>query len=59
MPPRPRERADLHWLIVGDGRQAAWIREQIVARGLQRTVYMLGRFTRWSACPSSSRAPTR
>ena len=38
-----RERADLHWLIVGDGRQAAWIREQIAARGLQRTVYMLGR----------------
>lgn len=38
-----RERADLHWLIVGDGRQAEWIREQIVARGLQRTVFMLGR----------------
>jgi glycosyltransferase involved in cell wall biosynthesis len=30
-------------LIVGDGRQAAWIREQIEARGLQHTVFMLGR----------------
>lgn len=38
-----RDRPELHWLIVGDGRQAAWVREQIQARGLQRTVFMLGR----------------
>lgn len=38
-----RHRPDLHWLIVGDGRQAPWVREQIEARGLQDTVFMLGR----------------
>lgn len=38
-----RHRTDIHWLIVGDGRQAAWVREQIQARDLQDTVFMLGR----------------
>ena len=38
-----RHRPELHWLIVGDGRQAQWVREQIAARGLQSTVFMLGR----------------
>jgi len=38
-----RHRPDLHWLLVGDGRQAAWVREQIQARGLGATVFMLGR----------------
>jgi colanic acid biosynthesis glycosyl transferase WcaI len=38
-----RHRTDIHWLIVGDGRQAAWVREQIQSRGLQETVFMLGR----------------
>lgn len=39
-----RHRADIHWLIVGDGRQAGWVREQIQARRLQDTVFMLGRY---------------
>lgn len=39
-----RHRPDIHWLIVGDGRQAAWVREQIQTRGLQDTVFMLGRY---------------
>lgn len=38
-----RHRPDIHWLIVGDGRVADWVREQIQARGLQDTVFMLGR----------------
>jgi glycosyltransferase involved in cell wall biosynthesis len=38
-----RHRPDLHWLIVGDGRQAEWVREQIRLRALQDTVFMLGR----------------
>lgn len=38
-----RHRPDIHWLIVGDGRQADWVREQILGRGLQSTVFMLGR----------------
>ncbi|KQV47045.1 hypothetical protein ASC95_26430 [Pelomonas sp. Root1217] len=38
-----RHRPELHWLIVGDGRQATWVREEIERRGLQATVFMLGR----------------
>ncbi|WP_457325720.1 glycosyltransferase family 4 protein [Roseateles sp. P5_E11] len=38
-----RERSDIHWLIVGDGRQADWVRAEIMRRGLQSTVFMLGR----------------
>jgi glycosyltransferase involved in cell wall biosynthesis len=40
---RLRERSDIHWLLVGDGRAAAMVREQIQRRGLTQTVYMLGR----------------
>lgn len=39
-----RHRPDIHWLIVGDGRQAQWVREQILSRGLESTVFMLGRY---------------
>jgi glycosyltransferase involved in cell wall biosynthesis len=38
-----RERRDIHWLIVGDGRQADWVRAEIDRLGLQQTVFMLGR----------------
>jgi len=38
-----RSRSDIHWLIVGDGRQADWVRAEIVRRDLQSTVFMLGR----------------
>jgi colanic acid biosynthesis glycosyl transferase WcaI len=38
-----RAQPDIHWLIVGDGRQADWVRSEIVRRGLQSTVFMLGR----------------
>jgi len=40
---RLRGRADLHWLIVGDGRQLAWVREEIGRRGLQASMHILGR----------------
>ncbi|MBP8143857.1 MAG: glycosyltransferase family 4 protein [Inhella sp.] len=40
---RLRERSDIHWLLVGDGRAAAMVREQIQRRGLTQTVFMLGR----------------
>jgi colanic acid biosynthesis glycosyl transferase WcaI len=33
----------IRWLIVGDGRRAAWVREEIARRGLQERVLMLGR----------------
>ena len=37
-------RDDLHWYLVGDGRLAGWIEEQLNARGLQHRVSLLGAF---------------
>ena len=37
-----RERTDIHWLIVGDGRMAAWAKEEVRKRGLSQ-VHFLGR----------------
>ncbi len=34
---------EIHWLIVGDGRKLAWVREQVKHRDLSGTVYLLGR----------------
>lgn len=34
--------ADIHWLIVGDGREAHWVRDEVVRRGLEGTVHLLG-----------------
>ncbi|VVE49728.1 glycosyltransferase [Pandoraea aquatica] len=39
-----RERTDIQWIIVGDGRNAAWVASEIKTRGLGSTVSMLGRF---------------
>ncbi len=39
-----KDRQDIRWLLVGEGRAAPMVREQIAARGLQDTVFMLGRF---------------
>lgn len=39
-----RHHPDIRWLIVGDGRHAAWVREEIERRDLGSTVLMLGRF---------------
>lgn len=38
-----RDRQDIHWLIVGDGRAAPRVREEIARLGLSSTVFMLGR----------------
>lgn len=38
-----REREDIHFVIVGDGRMLPWVREQLNIRGLARTVHLLGR----------------
>lgn len=40
---RLRTRDDIRWLIVGDGRMACWVRDQIVRRGLSSRVLMAGR----------------
>lgn len=38
-----RDRADVRWLIVGDGRAAEWVRTEIGRRNLSERVYLLGR----------------
>ena len=40
---RLRDRTDIQWLIVGDGRAAVWVTGEIARRGLGDTVHMLGR----------------
>jgi glycosyltransferase involved in cell wall biosynthesis len=41
---RIRDRADIRWLILGDGGVAGAVRAEIVARGLGERVVLLGRF---------------
>jgi len=38
-----KEYADIHWVIVGDGRMRPWVEAQIDERGLTETVHLLGR----------------
>ena len=40
---RLKHRTDIRWLVVGDGRAAGWVAEQIEQRGLKDRVVMLGR----------------
>lgn len=35
---------DLHWIIVGDGRQADWVRAEVSRRGLERCFHLVGSF---------------
>jgi colanic acid biosynthesis glycosyl transferase WcaI len=37
-----RSARDIKWIIVGDGNMRAWLESEIVKRGLERTVIMLG-----------------
>jgi glycosyltransferase involved in cell wall biosynthesis len=39
-----RQRKDIRWVIVGDGRMGSWIRQEIERKGLNDTVHMVGRF---------------
>jgi colanic acid biosynthesis glycosyl transferase WcaI len=39
-----RKHAHIRWLIVGDGRVAPWVREEVRSRGLENHVLMLGRY---------------
>lgn len=41
---RLKQRNDIRWLIVGDGRRSAWVADQVQARGLEDRVLLLGRF---------------
>lgn len=40
---RLRHRADVRWLVVGDGRAAPWVSSEIARRGLGDRVILLGR----------------
>jgi len=35
---------DIHWVIIGDGRQYSWVQEQVESRGLADSVHLLGRY---------------
>ncbi len=35
--------SDIHWVLLGDGRMAKWVREQVEKRELSATVHLLGR----------------
>jgi glycosyltransferase involved in cell wall biosynthesis len=37
-----KERPDIHWVILGDGRMRPWLEEQVRERGLSGTVHLLG-----------------
>ncbi len=39
---RVREEARIHWVIVGDGRMAGWLRSEIQSRRLTGTVHLMG-----------------
>jgi len=35
---------EIHWVIIGDGRMAAWVKEEVTRRGLGDTVHLIGKF---------------
>lgn len=39
-----KHRADIRWLIVGDGRLSPWLEQEVTARGLGHCFTLLGRF---------------
>ena len=38
-----RDKKGIHWIIIGDGRQLAWVREQVDLRDLTMQVHLMGR----------------
>ena len=39
-----KDYSNIRWLIVGDGRMAGWVREEIKKRDLEHSILMLGRY---------------
>ncbi len=39
------DRREIHWVILGDGRQSNWVQEQVAGRGLSHCVHLLGRYS--------------
>jgi len=40
---KTRDRSDIHWIIVGDGRMLPWVKEEVDRRNLGNTVHLMGR----------------
>ena len=38
-----QDRTDIHWVIVGEGRQRKWVEEQVRKLGLQNCVHLIGK----------------
>jgi glycosyltransferase involved in cell wall biosynthesis len=38
------DRPEVRWIILGDGRAANWVRSEILQRGLENRVFLLGRY---------------
>lgn len=38
-----RDRGDIHWIVVGDGRMREWVEREVRERGLGSVVHLLGR----------------
>lgn len=39
-----KERKDIKWVIVGDGRRMSWVQQFVKEHGLEETVLTLGRY---------------
>jgi len=39
-----KDRQDILWIILGDGRMFSWVHDEVRKRGLDKTVHLLGRF---------------
>ena len=39
-----REFTDIQWVILGDGREAEWVKKQVESRGLSNHFHLLGRY---------------
>lgn len=39
-----KDRQDIHWIILGDGRMFSWVQDEVRKRGLDKTVHLPGRF---------------
>ncbi len=41
---RLRQYKDIHWVVLGDGRMAGWVRQEVRRRGLSDHVQLLGKY---------------
>ena len=39
-----KDETDIHWVILGDGPMRSWAEERMKARGLEKTVHLMGRY---------------